>query len=88
VRARYHFVALLGCVALAGCASPGYSTSKVQSELERAGVTPTQARCVTDALENTIDPNKLSSHSEPNPDEITHTRELLTKCGVKPAPLR
>jgi hypothetical protein len=70
-------------VALSACAASGYSASKVQRELQRAGLTAEQAQCVTTALENNIDPNKLGSYSDPNPTEVAVAQRALRKCGVK-----
>jgi hypothetical protein len=71
---------------VAGCAQTGYNASKLQTELERAGATPTQARCVTNALENTFAPNLLGSHADPDAPELATARALLAKCGVKSQP--
>jgi hypothetical protein len=76
----------VAAVALAACAQPGYSASKLQRELRRAGVSPQQAQCVTDAMENTFDPLKLGSHAEPSADDLARVRALLNKCGVKTPP--
>ncbi len=71
---------------LAGCATPGYSPTRIQSELVHAGTTPAQAQCVTTKLSNTFDENQLGSHSEPhsdkNVDEYKLTRDILKQCGV------
>ena len=68
---------------LAGCAQSGYSAGKLQRELQRAGLTAAQSRCVTTELENTIDPNKLATYTDPNPTEVNEARAALKKCGVK-----
>ena len=84
---------------LAGCATPGYNPTRVQSELVKAGTTPGQAACVTDGLSRTFDLNQLGSHSDPSavhptqkqkdgsvkvlPNEFELTRSILQKCGVK-----
>ena len=73
----------IAAVVFAACAQPSYNATKLQSELERAGVTAQQARCVTDALENTFNPTILGSHAEPSRDELASARALLAKCGVK-----
>lgn len=78
---------LAGALALAGCATPGYNASRLQSQLVRAGTTLTQARCVTNALTNTFDENQLGSHSAPTGNEIAQTRTILATCKVK-LPLR
>ena len=76
-------VALL---ALAGCATPGYNVSRIESELVQAGATPEQARCVTRALSDTYDANQLGSHSSPRSDpyedEYQTTRDILKRCNV------
>jgi hypothetical protein len=76
---------VLGCVAvvaLAGCATPGYNPSRIESELVRAGATREQARCVTQALTNKYDETQLGSHSEPGADEVDYTRLILKRCDV------
>jgi hypothetical protein len=77
--------AVFGCaavVAVAGCATPGYNPSRIESELVRAGATREQARCVTESLTNTYDENQLGSHSEPGPAELQKTRDILKACKV------
>ena len=76
-------VCALGAVALAGCATPGYNGSSLESQLVRAGATAAQARCITTALTDTFDVNQLGSHSAPTAKELTTTRGILSKCGVK-----
>jgi hypothetical protein len=51
---------------LASCAAPGYNPSRIQSELVKAGTTPSEARCVTDRLRVQFDLNQLGSHSAPS----------------------
>lgn len=84
--ARARTRAILGglavTAALAGCATPGYNASRIQSELERAGATSEQARCVTDGLSNKYDEKQLGSHSEPLDKEFEFTRALLKRCKV------
>jgi len=85
---RRVFLAALVCVALGACGESGYDARKLQSELRRAGVTAAQARCVTDALANRFDANRLGAHSEPTLLELKRTRAVLTKCGIRTTPLR
>lgn len=82
---RFVALALLVAAVVAGsaCASSGYDAGKLQSELRRAGLTSTQAECVTNAMENTFDVNQLASHSDPTAQEDAETRAILAKCGVK-----
>ena len=72
----------MAVVALAGCATPGYSPSRIESELVRAGATREQARCVTQALSDKYDERQLGSHSEPRADEIDYARLVLKRCKV------
>ena len=69
-------------VALSGCAQSGYDPGKLGAELERAGLSPTQARCVTDRMSAKFDLNQLASHSEPTAQEEATTRALIEQCGV------
>ncbi len=72
-----------GALALAGCATPGFDASRLQSQLVHAGTTVDQARCVTKGLTDTFDESQLGSHSAPTEDELTTTRAILSKCEVK-----
>ena len=83
---------------MAGCATPGYDPPRLQSQLEQAGATPAQARCVTDGLSASFDESQLGSHSEPSlarpkpkpsdppgtkyQNEFEVTREILKDCDV------
>jgi hypothetical protein len=84
--------------ALSGCATPGYNPPRLESELEHAGATPAQARCVTDGLSAKFDEGQLGSHSAPSllrpapkasdppgtiyENEYESTRDILTQCKV------
>jgi hypothetical protein len=76
----------VGCVAtvlaLAGCATPGYNPSRLEGQLERAGATPAQARCVVDGLTKKYAESQLGSHSEPSAGELAFTRGVLKACKV------
>ena len=81
---RLAFVALVGgALALGACAQPGYSASKLQRELVRAGVSEEQAKCVTAKFEEHFDLNSLASHSDPAPGDDQLATQLLRECGVK-----
>ena len=73
----------MGASVLAGCATPGYDASKLQSQLEHAGTTVSQAQCVTKGLTDKYTVTQLGSHSEPSEKEFVFTRALLAKCGIK-----
>jgi len=77
------FLALATSAALGGCAQSGYDTQRLERELQRAGVSPAQAQCVTSGLERTFDVQQLASHSDPTERERQRARELLAQCGVK-----
>jgi hypothetical protein len=84
VRRAVASLLLVGAVGLgSACASSGYDAGKLQSELRRAGLTQTEATCVTDAMENNFDVNQLASHSDPTADQDATMRDILAKCGVK-----
>jgi hypothetical protein len=68
-----------------GCAQSGFDTARLDRELQRAGVSPSQAKCVTDGLGRIFDVQQLASHSDPTERERQRTRELLSQCGVKRA---
>jgi hypothetical protein len=74
---------VVGVLAIAGCAAPGFNETKLQSELVHAGTTLDQARCVTKGLTDTFDENQLGSHSAPTAKELTKTRAILSKCQIK-----
>lgn len=82
---RRAVVVVLLAVALAGCAQSGYDASKLQKELRHADLTPEQARCVTNGMEQSFDILRLGSHSAPTADEEAETRNILIRCGVKPS---
>jgi hypothetical protein len=68
---------------LASCAQPGYDQAQIQRKLVKAGLTQTQARCVTDGLDNAFpDPNQLVARSAPNVQQEQATAAVLKKCGV------
>jgi hypothetical protein len=74
---------VVGASVVAGCATPGYDASKLQSELEHAGTTVPQAQCVTKGLTDHYTVAQLGSHSEPSENEFVFTRGLLARCGIK-----
>jgi hypothetical protein len=82
-RFRAFLVVAVAVVTAGACASSGYNAGKLQSELRQAGLTPTQAKCVTDAMGNEFDVSQLGSHTDPTGPEDAETRAILAKCGVK-----
>jgi hypothetical protein len=74
------------CVVLAGCAQPGYDARRIQRQLRDAGLTAEQARCVTEGLETEFEPRLLASHSDPTPEDLARTREVLARCRVSVTP--
>ena len=82
-------MAVIGAIALAACAQPGYDPSRIQRELRQAGVSADKARCVTDRFESEFpDLNQLGSHSQPTADEHARADAILQACGVIPKPPR
>ncbi|HVJ96095.1 MAG TPA: hypothetical protein VNC41_04620, partial [Acidimicrobiia bacterium] len=77
-------MAVAAAALLASCASPGYNARKLEKQLVDAGLSTTQATCVTNALENTYDQGQLGSRSEPTLRELQKTRTLLLACDVDP----
>ena len=59
---------------------PGYSATKVQRELVRAGLTARQASCVTDRLEDKFDVRELGSYSDPTQEEINTSAAVVASC--------
>lgn len=72
----------VGLFLLSGCATPGFNPGRIQSELVRAGVTPAQAKCVTDGLADKFDLKELGSHSPPN--AITSPSSTTTSATAAP----
>ena len=72
-----------GVLAFAGCATPGFNASRLQSQLVHAGTTVDQARCVTKGLTDKFDESQLGSHSAPTAKELATTRDILSRCQVK-----
>lgn len=89
---------LVGALTFAGCATPGYNPTRLESELVKAGTTRSQAACVTNGLSAKFDTNQLGSHSPPNlippkpkktdppgtkyENEYELTRDILKACKV------
>lgn len=81
---------VVGALTFAGCATPGYNPTRLESELVNAGTTPSQAECVTNGLSAKFDTNQLGSHSPPslikvgktNENEYEVTRDVLKACKV------
>jgi hypothetical protein len=92
------FASLTAAASLSGCATPGYNPSRLESQLEHAGATPTQARCVTEGMSTRFDRTQLGSHSAPSllrpvkkptdppgtkyENEYETTRDILKGCKV------
>ena len=76
----------IAAVLLAACASSGYDASSLQRQLVRAGLTSKQADCVTNAMEDHFDLQRLGAHTSVTATEIRVQRQLLVSCGVKVRP--
>jgi hypothetical protein len=72
----------IGALLLFGCANPGYGSDNTRNNLEQAGLTDEQARCVTRALETKIGIKRLETHSEPTETEFQKALDALDDCGV------
>jgi hypothetical protein len=78
-------VAIGATALLASCAQPGYDQAQLQRKLVRSGVTQSQAKCITDGLDNAFpDPNELVARSAPNAQQERTTTAIIKKCGVTP----
>jgi len=75
-------VCVVAVLALAGCATSGFDEAHTQAQLERSGLTPTQAQCVTNGLTDKYALQQLASHSAPTQQEYDFTRSLLLRCKV------
>ena len=69
-----------------GCANPGYGSDKTRANLEQAGLTDEQARCVTRGLEQKIGIKRLETHAEPTETEFQRALEVLDDCNVDVSP--
>ena len=62
---------------------PATTRPRLQSQLEQAGATATQARCVTEGLSAKFDEKQLGSHSAPTArTSYDVTRDILQQCKV------
>jgi hypothetical protein len=83
VRFRRALVSVaIGALLLFGCANPGYGSNKTRDNLEQAGLTDEQARCVTRGLEKKISIKRLETHAVPTETEFQEALEVLDACGV------
>jgi hypothetical protein len=83
-RAGVVVLVVSGAVLGAGCAPGGYDAGELQAGLERAGLTPVQARCVTAGMERTFDLQQLASYTEPTERERRTLRRLVAGCTAPP----
>ena len=74
-------IVLIGVLA-SGCAAGGYNAETLRDRLVDAGLRPSQATCVIDAMVHRFGERQLNAHKDPNATEIQEERRLLRKCGV------
>ena len=65
-----------------GCAAGGYNAGSLHDRLVKAGLRPTQASCVIDAMVNTFGEDQLNARTAPIAAELRTERRLLRKCKV------
>ena len=75
-------IVLIGMVA-SGCAAGGYNADSLHDRLVKAGLRPSQATCVIDAMVHKFGKQQLNAHTAPIAAEIGAERKLLQKCGVR-----
>jgi hypothetical protein len=76
----------IGALLLVGCANSGYGSDSTRANLERAGLTEEQARCVTRGLEQKIGIKRMETHAEPTGTEFQRALDVLDACNVAVSP--
>jgi hypothetical protein len=66
----------------AACANPGYDTSTTRDDLVQAGLSDTQATCVTRAMERQFRARRLDAHATPTRAERTKMAAIFDACHV------
>ena len=75
-------IVVIGLLA-SGCAAGGYNADSLHDRLVKAGLRPSQATCVIDAMVDRFGEQQLNARTEPITAEIRAERKLLRTCGVK-----
>jgi hypothetical protein len=65
------------------CAAGGYNADSLHDRLVKAGLRPSQATCVIDAMVAKFGEQQLNARTDPIAAEIRAERKLLQKCGVR-----
>ena len=63
-----------------GCAAGGYNAASLHDRLVRAGLRPTQATCVINAMVAKFGEGQLNARAAPIAAELRTERALLRKC--------
>jgi hypothetical protein len=84
-RTRQLGVLFVATIALGACANETYDAASARGELEAAGLTAPQARCVTRRLDVEIGRDRLAARATPTSRERAELEEILQACGVTPA---
>jgi hypothetical protein len=75
---RLLFATIVLCVVAVACNNPVYSRATVERELQRdVHLSTSQARCLTQALEQGISPERLSAHDNPSGTERLEFRRFV-----------
>jgi ribosomal protein L13E len=75
-------VVLVGVVA-AGCSNPRPGRATLVRELEDAGLSAEQARCVVDGMGEEFVDRRLDTRDEPSRLERARMNRVLAACGVE-----
>jgi hypothetical protein len=83
VKARARAVVIVLIVGLSsGCAAGGYNADSLRDRLVKAGLRPTQASCVINAMVRKFGADQLNARTAPIAAELRTERTLLRTCKV------
>jgi hypothetical protein len=68
---------------LSGCAAGGYNAETLRDRLVKAGLRPTQATCVINAMVRKFGEGQLNARTAPIAAELRTERALLRNCKVE-----
>jgi hypothetical protein len=75
-------IVLIGALS-SGCAAGGYNADSLHDRLVRAGLRPSQATCLVNAMVDKFGEDQLNARTAPIAAELRAERTLLRRCKVE-----
>jgi hypothetical protein len=84
-RSRRALIAVaVSALLAAGCASSGFDADSLRDDLVDTGMSPDEATCVVEGMQDHFSPQQLGAHVDANDEQRAAQRRIMAECEVSP----